>query len=154
MASLFDYFDLNIPLPSMLKSKPEVELDNLEFTPEEKIAEKEEGAAAAAEPSKPPAIPPPVYTIKMKWWEQLIIYLGLALGVLLSTAIEQYKAGTLDKLNISLSTVIVSLAISLIILPYVYGKLNIDPQSPVIMRLSVAVQQGVFWQVLFGAIAS
>lgn len=154
MASLFDYFDLNVPLSSTQKSKPEEELENLEISPADKIAEKEEGAAAAAEPPKPPAIPSPVYSVKMKWWEQLIIYLGLALGVLLSTAIEQFKASTSSNINISLSSVILSLVISLIILPYVYGKLNIDPQSPVIMRLSVAVQQGVFWQVLFGAIAS
>lgn len=146
MESLFNYFNLNVPL-TKLKVPEEIEkLDMILEEPEISLkAEKDE-------PPAPAAAPPIAESAKMKVWEQFLIYIGLAVGVLLSTAITQFKNGTDPKIDISITSVILSLVISLVILPYVYGKLNVDPKSPLLIRFSLAVQQGVFWQVVFGAI--
>ncbi|MFZ1976665.1 MAG: hypothetical protein WAV76_01810 [Bacteroidota bacterium] len=88
----------------------------------------------------------------MSLWEQISTYLGIVVGVLFSSAAMQMKSGTPLNLNISFTSILLSLVIAFVILPVAYEKLNVNPASPIMIRIGFAVQHGVFWQVLFGSI--
>ncbi len=88
----------------------------------------------------------------MSLWEQAVIYLGIVAGVLFSSAAMQMKSDTPININISASSILVSLIIAFVILPAAYEKLDVNPASPLLIRIGLAVQHGVFWQVLFGSI--
>ena len=88
----------------------------------------------------------------MSLWEQISTYFGIVAGVLFSSAAMQMNAGTPLSINISFTSISLSLVIAFVILPVAYEKLNVDPDSPILVRIGFAVQHGVFWQVLFGSI--
>lgn len=88
----------------------------------------------------------------MSLWEQAVIYLGIVAGVLFSSTAMQMKSDTPININISASSILVSLIIAFVILPAAYEKLDVNPASPLLIRIGLAVQHGVFWQVLFGSI--
>ena len=121
-----------------------------------------EAAAEAATPTRiTPAPSAPVQSLpeptplsppRMPLWEQLSMYLGTVIGVLFSSAIMQYKTGELGALMITMPTVVISAVIALVIIPVVFEKLNIKPDAPLLVRLGLFVQHGVFWQVLLSAV--
>jgi multidrug transporter EmrE-like cation transporter len=88
----------------------------------------------------------------MSLWEQIAVYSGIVAGVLFSSAAMQMKSDAPININISASSILVSLIIAFVILPAAYEKLNVNPASPLLVRIGLAIQHGVFWQVLFGSI--
>lgn len=80
---------------------------------------------------------------KLSLWEQLTMYLGIFIGVYFSSHLK----GQQQKISPAIAALT-----ALLIMPTVFEKLNIDPNSPFIVRFSIFVQHGVFWDVLFGAI--
>ncbi|HUI28926.1 MAG TPA: hypothetical protein VLX91_01825 [Candidatus Acidoferrales bacterium] len=89
---------------------------------------------------------------KVDLGQQIIIYIGLVVGVLFSSAAMQLKSGIAVNVNITLSSLVLSLIIALVLLPVVYEKLEVSSESHILVRIGFAVQHGVFWQVLFGSI--
>jgi len=86
-------------------------------------------------------------------WQQLIMYLGIFIGVLLSSYVFAMKDGKgITEIKFGWVSILISLVISLILIPKVYEKLEVKPKTPFIVKLGLFVQQGVFWQVLLGAI--
>ena len=90
----------------------------------------------------------------MSLWEQITTYLGIVVGVFFSSAAAQMKSGASLNMNISVPSILLSLVIAFVILPVAYEKLNVNPASPLLIRIGLAVQHGVFWQVLFGSIGN
>jgi hypothetical protein len=84
---------------------------------------------------------------------QLLMYLGAFLGVLLSSAIMQFRSGSIDP-TISIPKVILSAAVAFVIIPVVYEKLNLNPDAPFIVQFAIFVQNGVFWHMLIDSIGS
>jgi hypothetical protein len=84
---------------------------------------------------------------------QLLMYAGVFIGVLLSTAVTHFRSGNLD-LTMTASEIILSAVIALVIIPVVYEKLNLDPGAPFIVQFGLFVQNGVFWHVLIDSIGS
>jgi hypothetical protein len=98
-------------------------------------------------PEEPSALP------YLSILRQVLMYLGAFLGVLLSSAIMQFRSGASDP-TISIPEVILSAAVAFIIVPVVYEKLNLNPDAPFIVQFAIFVQNGVFWHMLIDSIGS
>lgn len=129
MNSILDYFDLNkriARITSGLKYK---------------------NAVNAANTKKPIRL-----SAQMPLYEQLFLYLGTVIGVLFSAALTQFRAGRIDNLNISVTTIAVSCVVTLFIIPPTFEKLNVNPDAPFLVRFGLFVQNGVFWEVIFDSV--
>ena len=84
---------------------------------------------------------------------QVLMYLGAFVGVLLSSAIMEFRSGSIDP-AISIPEVILSAAVAFVIIPVVYEKLNLNPDAPFIVQFAVFVQNGVFWHMLIDSIGA
>jgi hypothetical protein len=84
---------------------------------------------------------------------QVLMYLGIFIGILLSTAVTHFRSGNAD-ITITLGEVVVSAVIALVIIPVVYEKLQLNPEAPFIVQFGLFVQHGVFWHVLIDSIGS
>ncbi len=77
--------------------------------------------------------------------DQLLMYFGVLMGVYFSGVIRGQDFRP---------TLLLAAVVSLIIIPIVFEKLNINPNAPLIVRFGLFVQNGVFWDVLLQAIGS
>ncbi len=80
--------------------------------------------------------------------QQIMMYFGLLVGVLFSTAVNQFKKGQAADLNMDPATIIISGVIALILVPMVYKNLRVDAKAPFIVQFGLFVQNGVFWNVI------
>jgi hypothetical protein len=83
---------------------------------------------------------------------QVFLYVGILIGVVFSNAVTQFSGGTEPKITINVVTAVISAIVALVVVPYVYQKLTLDPKSPFIVQFGFFVQHGIFWQVIMGAI--
>lgn len=83
---------------------------------------------------------------------QILMYVGILIGVLFSTAVSQFERGGDFSIIINGGTVLISAIIALILTPIVYEKLSLVPASPFIVRFGLFVQNGVFWHVIINSI--
>ncbi|MBU7017163.1 MAG: hypothetical protein HXS44_06605 [Theionarchaea archaeon] len=84
---------------------------------------------------------------------QILMYVGTFMGVLLSTAVTHFKMGNPD-LTITVGEVVLSAVVAFIIIPLVYEKLMLNPKAPFIVQFGLFVQNGVFWHILIDSIGS
>ncbi len=77
--------------------------------------------------------------------DQLLMYCGVLMGVYFSGVIRGQDFRP---------TLLLAALVSLIIIPIVFEKLNINPNAPLIVRFGLFVQNGVFWDVLLQAIST
>lgn len=85
--------------------------------------------------------------------QQVLMYLGLFAGVLMSKAIEQFQKGESVNLSLDKSVLIVSAAIALVLVPKVYELLRVYPKASPLLQVSLFFQTGVFWNVIIDAAA-
>ena len=76
--------------------------------------------------------------------EQVILYSGILLGVLISARVRG------DHLEIPL---VFSIGIAFVVAPTAFKTLGVDPNSPFIARFGLFVQQGLFWDVLIDIVS-
>ena len=84
---------------------------------------------------------------------QLLMYLGTFLGIVFSTAISQFRSGSMH-LEFPIGEIILSAVIAVVIIPLVYEKLMLNPRAPLIVQFGIFVQNGVFWHVLIDSVGS
>jgi hypothetical protein len=84
---------------------------------------------------------------------QLLMYVGTFLGIVFSTAICQFRSGSMN-LEFPIGEIILSAVIAVVIIPLVYEKLMLNPKAPLIVQFGIFVQNGVFWHVLIDSIGS
>lgn len=138
-----NYFDLNRQAARSVKQ--------VEGFPIKKEGGEDVGPLSTREKREPrPA--PLTKAPKMPLWQQLLLYLGVVIGVIFSSAVMQFKSGQPISLNITLTTIFVSIIVGLIIIPLAFERLSVKPDSPFIVRFGLFVQHGVFWQVILGLI--
>ena len=82
---------------------------------------------------------------------QIAMYFGTVIGVIFSSAVDQFRNGQGLHWGINAGVAAVSFLIALILMPQVYDKLKLSPSAPFIVQMGLFVQQGVFWQVLLQA---
>jgi len=97
---------------------------------------------------KPSAREPDKSTSALTVAEQIFLYTGLVLGVLLSRAVTDFDPTKPAVLNFTLGTIVVALIVALVIVPYAYAQLRMNAVAPFIVRLALFVQHGVFWETL------
>lgn len=85
--------------------------------------------------------------------QQTLLYLGLFIGVLFSSAVSQFQAGEAIGLKFDLTTLIISAIVALILVPVVYQKLQLNPKTPLLVQFGFFVQNGVFWQVIIDSLS-
>lgn len=133
MPGFIEYFDLNRRALRAAAPPRAVENRMLQV----------EGGAGAPSPPPPPHVP---------FWEQLLMYFGIVVGVLFSSAVSQFKAGESVGLKFTVATVVLSLVVAFVIVPAAFEKLNARLDAPLLVRVGLFVQHGVFWNVLFAAV--
>jgi hypothetical protein len=84
---------------------------------------------------------------------QLILYLGVIIGVIFSNSVTRFSEGAEPQITISLSRLIVSIIVTLVIVPQVYRRLDTNPDAPFLVQFGLFVQQGIFWHVIIGSIS-
>jgi len=85
---------------------------------------------------------------RMSLTRQILMYVGVFVGVLFSTAVSHFRSGEEITLVMTLGEVVASAVIALVIIPLVYEKLQLYPKAPFIVQFGLFVQNGVFWHVL------
>lgn len=85
--------------------------------------------------------------------EQILMYLGVVVGVLFQPVLGQYRAGGIISFSLPWALVIVALLIALVVTPNVYEKVGVRRDSPGLVRFGLFAQQGLMWQVLLDAAA-
>jgi hypothetical protein len=84
---------------------------------------------------------------------QLLMYVGTFLGIVFSTAICQFRSGSIN-LEFPIGEIMLSAVIAVVIIPLVYEKLMLNPKAPLIVQFGIFVQNGVFWHVLIDSVGS
>ncbi len=134
MSGIAEYFNLNKPVTlkrRVGKSSDTIKKTKANFT---------KAAGIKEDTPKGGSVP---------WWEQIIMYLGIAVGVFFSDLINQYNSGHAIVIKVTSGTIVLSLIVALVVIPYVYDRLKVNAQGPGIVRFGLFVQNGVFWNVLF-----
>jgi cytochrome c oxidase assembly factor CtaG len=126
------YFDLNERVQKGLKNNGGV------------VLEKDPGLTDLSRKSEIPVLSFP---------HQLLMYLGTFLGIVFSTAISQFRSGSVH-VELPIGEIILSAVIAVVIIPLVYEKLMLNPRAPLIVQFGIFVQNGVFWHVLIDSIGS
>lgn len=85
---------------------------------------------------------------------QIFMYIGVFIGVLFSSLVDQFKQGGNVHISFTVGQIIVSSVIALVIIPVVYEKLNLNPHAPFVVQFAIFVQNGIFWQVVIKAISA
>jgi hypothetical protein len=113
-----------------------------------------------ASPTLPPleSIAPPPFTgpspatePPIALWKQVVFYLGLMIGILLSSAVMQFQSGKATTINITITTIVISCVVAFVLMPQVYEK-ALKPEAVFIVQFGLFVQSGVFWSVIFTSI--
>lgn len=92
--------------------------------------------------------PPP----QMPLWEQLLMYFAMMIGVIFSSAVMQFKSGEVYITSLTAATVLISAIVAFMIAPVVFEKLTVMTDAPLLARLGLFVQHGIFWSFLLGSI--
>lgn len=99
----------------------------------------------------PPAAPP---SRGLSLLSQLLIYLGVLVGVVFSSSVDKFKGGAPISLTITYSVFLIAAVVAFAIFPQVYEKLRLTPDVPLLVQFGLSVQNGIFWHVLFTAIGT
>ncbi|KYK31911.1 MAG: hypothetical protein AYK19_03610 [Theionarchaea archaeon DG-70-1] len=84
----------------------------------------------------------------MSLTRQILMYVGVFVGVLFSTVVSHFRSGEEITLAMTIGEVVAAAIIALVIIPLVYEKLQLYPKAPFIVQFGLFVQNGVFWHVL------
>ncbi len=89
--------------------------------------------------------------------KQVVLYFSVIVGVFLSDTVLHQQSGIAFCINslfgeISFGKFVISAIIAITIMPNIYEKLRVDPNSPFICQIGLFVQNGVFWSVLLSAV--
>jgi hypothetical protein len=90
--------------------------------------------------------------------EQILMLLGLLIGVIFSEAVlQKVERGStaISFPSLTKKDIIVYFIIAVIITPIVYDRtLNLDPTLPFIIRLGLYIQSGISYPILFKTFSS
>lgn len=93
------------------------------------------------------------HSIKLTPIRQILMYLGIFVGVLFGTFVDQLGSGGNANITMTMSKLSVSAIIALIFIPIEYEKLSLNPRSPFIVQFGIFVQNGVFWHVIINSLS-
>lgn len=93
-------------------------------------------------------------TASVTFIHQVFIYISLLIGIVLSDAVLQYIQGGHIIFNMpNIITVIICIVVALVVFPNVYSQIVSNPPKPILIQMGIAIQNGVFFQVVFKAMS-
>ena len=81
--------------------------------------------------------------------QQVLLYLVVVLGVVLSEAVAMARAGSPIRIELSRAWVVVACVIALVVFPAVWHEIGSMADASLLVQMGMAAQGGVFWGVLF-----
>jgi len=91
-------------------------------------------------------------SVKLSPLKQIFMYLGILLGVLFSSAVNQFAKENSISITINIGILLISAIIAFMLIPIVYEKLKLNPEAPLLVQFGIFIQNGVFWHVIFNSI--
>ena len=82
---------------------------------------------------------------------QVLMYIGVFTGVVFSTAVNHLRSGT-PEFSVTFTEAALAAVIALVIVPVVYEKLKLHPETPFVVQFGIFVQNGVFWHILIDSV--
>ena len=80
--------------------------------------------------------------------QQLLLYVVVVAGVLLSEAVAMARTGQSISLKLNWPWVITASIIALVVFPAVWREIGSPPHTSLLVQMGLAAQGGVFWGVL------
>ena len=90
----------------------------------------------------------PAAATEMPLLQQLLLYLVVVLGVLLSDAVAMARSGGPIGIELSRPWVVVACLIALVVFPAVWRDIGSMAEASLMVQLGLAAQGGVFWGVI------
>jgi len=91
-------------------------------------------------------------SVKLSPISQILMYLGIFIGVLFSSVVNQFAKGDNFSITVNISILLISAVIAFTLIPIVYEKLKLNPGAPFIVQFGIFIQNGVFWHVIINSI--
>ena len=80
--------------------------------------------------------------------EQVLLYLVVVVGVVLSEGVAMARRGTLIHIELSRPWLVVACVIALVVFPAVWREIGAMAETSLLVQMGVAAQGGVFWGVI------
>jgi hypothetical protein len=84
--------------------------------------------------------------------QQLLLYLVVVAGVLLSESVAMARRGHAVSLELSKSWVLTASLIALVVFPAVWREIGVSAETSLVVQLGLAAQGGVFWGVVMAGV--
>jgi len=85
---------------------------------------------------------------QFEFWQQLLLYAVVVMGVLLSEAVAMARRGSPIRVELSWPWVAVACMVALVVFPAVWRDLGVTGGTTLLVQMGLAAQGGVFWGVL------
>ena len=80
--------------------------------------------------------------------QQVLLYLVVVLGVVLSEAVAMARAGGPVRVELSRPWLLVACVIALVVFPAVWHEIGAMDEASLLVQMGMAAQGGVFWGVI------
>ena len=80
--------------------------------------------------------------------QQVLLYLVVVLGVVLSEAVAMARAGGPIRIELSRPWLIVACVVALVVFPAVWREIGAMAEATLLVQMGMAAQGGVFWGVI------
>jgi hypothetical protein len=80
--------------------------------------------------------------------QQLLLYLVVVLGVVLSEAVAMARSGGPIRIDLSRPWLLVACLVALVVFPAVWREIGAMAETSLLVQMGMAAQGGVFWGVV------
>lgn len=80
--------------------------------------------------------------------QQVLLYLVVVLGVVLSEAVAMARTGAPIRIELSRPWLVVACVVALVVFPAVWHEIGAMEQASLLVQMGMAAQGGVFWGVI------
>ena len=84
----------------------------------------------------------------MSLFEQLLLYLVVVVGVVLSEAVAMARTGGPIRIELGRPWLLVAALVALVVFPAVWREIGAMDEASLLVQMGVAAQGGVFWGVV------
>jgi hypothetical protein len=81
-------------------------------------------------------------------FEQILLYLVVVLGVVLSEAVAMARTGGPVRIELSRPWLVVACLVALVVFPAVWRQIGAMAEANLLVQMGMAAQGGVFWGVV------
>ena len=90
----------------------------------------------------------PAGTQDVHFLQQVLLYLVVVLGVVLSEAVAMARAGGPIRIELGRAWLVVACLVALVVFPAVWREIGSMAETSVLVQMGMAAQGGVFWGVV------